>query len=176
VAGHLVPRGPCHWGWRGLRHPARHRRHRVAGTTDLTVTRWPELVFTHPGDPFQIVLQASLVLGTLLALPVILYHLWACWLAAIDHGQLQVFDSAASRIVATLDTSNGSSDLAISPNSRWLAMARDHAVLIWPLAREDMIAQACARLSRNLSDAEWKKYRPTKGTRRPTCKDLPLAP
>ena len=36
-----------------------------------------KLVFTHPGDPFQIVLQASLVLGTLLALPVILYQLWA---------------------------------------------------------------------------------------------------
>ena len=35
------------------------------------------LVFTHPGDPFQIVLQASVILGTLLALPVILYQLWA---------------------------------------------------------------------------------------------------
>jgi sec-independent protein translocase protein TatC len=35
------------------------------------------LVFTHPGDPFQLVLQASLGLGILLALPVILYQLWA---------------------------------------------------------------------------------------------------
>jgi sec-independent protein translocase protein TatC len=55
---------------------------------DINVIGWLErpilplldgrkLVFTHPGDPFQIVLQASLVLGTLLALPVILYQLWA---------------------------------------------------------------------------------------------------
>ena len=35
------------------------------------------LVFTHPGDPFQIVLQASLGLGVFLALPVIWYQLWA---------------------------------------------------------------------------------------------------
>jgi sec-independent protein translocase protein TatC len=36
-----------------------------------------KLVFTHPGDPFQIVLQAALVLGILMALPVIWYQLWA---------------------------------------------------------------------------------------------------
>ena len=36
-----------------------------------------KLVFTHPGDPFQIVLQASVSLGILLALPVILYQFWA---------------------------------------------------------------------------------------------------
>jgi sec-independent protein translocase protein TatC len=35
------------------------------------------LVFTHPGDPFQIILQASAGLGLLLALPVILYQLWS---------------------------------------------------------------------------------------------------
>ena len=36
-----------------------------------------KLVFTHPGDPFQIVLQASVSLGILLALPIILHQLWA---------------------------------------------------------------------------------------------------
>ncbi len=35
------------------------------------------LVYTHPGDPFQIILQASAALGLLLALPVVLYQLWA---------------------------------------------------------------------------------------------------
>jgi len=54
---------------------------------DINVIGWLErpilpllggrrLVFTHPGDPFQIVLQASLILGILLALPVILYQFW----------------------------------------------------------------------------------------------------
>ncbi len=36
-----------------------------------------KLVFTHPGDPFQIILQASIVLGIVLALPVILYQVWS---------------------------------------------------------------------------------------------------
>jgi sec-independent protein translocase protein TatC len=35
------------------------------------------LVYTHPGDPFQIILEAAAGLGLLLALPVVLYQLWA---------------------------------------------------------------------------------------------------
>ncbi len=36
-----------------------------------------KLVYTHPGDPFTIVLNAAIVLGVALALPVIVYQLWA---------------------------------------------------------------------------------------------------
>jgi sec-independent protein translocase protein TatC len=36
-----------------------------------------KLVYTHPGDPFTIVLDASVVLGIVMALPVVLYQLWA---------------------------------------------------------------------------------------------------
>lgn len=39
--------------------------------------RGRKLVFTHPGDVFGIVLNASLVLGLLLASPVIIYQVWA---------------------------------------------------------------------------------------------------
>jgi sec-independent protein translocase protein TatC len=39
--------------------------------------RGQNLVITHPTDPFSIVLKASFILGTLLALPVILYQVWA---------------------------------------------------------------------------------------------------
>lgn len=35
------------------------------------------LVYTHPTDPFSIVLKASFIVGTLLALPVVLYQVWA---------------------------------------------------------------------------------------------------
>ena len=35
------------------------------------------LVYTHPGDPFKIVLSISLVLGAILALPVIIYQIWS---------------------------------------------------------------------------------------------------
>lgn len=36
-----------------------------------------KLVYTHPGDPFQIILNASIPLGVVLALPVIVYQVWA---------------------------------------------------------------------------------------------------
>ena len=36
-----------------------------------------KLVYTHPGDPFSIVLNASIVIGVALALPVILHQLWS---------------------------------------------------------------------------------------------------
>jgi sec-independent protein translocase protein TatC len=36
-----------------------------------------KLVYTHPGDPFGIVMNASFVLGLLIASPVIAYQIWA---------------------------------------------------------------------------------------------------
>jgi sec-independent protein translocase protein TatC len=36
-----------------------------------------KLVYTHPGDPFSIVLNAAVVLGVIIALPIILYQIWA---------------------------------------------------------------------------------------------------
>ena len=36
-----------------------------------------KLVFTHPGDPFTIVLNISIAIGVALALPVILHQLWS---------------------------------------------------------------------------------------------------
>jgi sec-independent protein translocase protein TatC len=36
-----------------------------------------KLVYTHPGDPFTIVLNAAIVIGVAIALPVILHQLWS---------------------------------------------------------------------------------------------------
>ncbi|HEX5387344.1 MAG TPA: twin-arginine translocase subunit TatC [Gemmatimonadales bacterium] len=36
-----------------------------------------KLVYTHPGDPFQIILEAAVILGLVAALPVLLYQIWA---------------------------------------------------------------------------------------------------
>lgn len=36
-----------------------------------------KLVYTHPGDGFSILLQACIIVGVVLALPVILYQVWA---------------------------------------------------------------------------------------------------
>lgn len=36
-----------------------------------------KLVYTHPGDPFSITLSAAMIVGLIIALPVILYQAWA---------------------------------------------------------------------------------------------------
>ena len=43
----------------------------------LPYLRGHKLVYTHPGDPFSIVLNASIALGATIALPVIFYQLWS---------------------------------------------------------------------------------------------------
>lgn len=43
----------------------------------LPYLRGHKLVYTHPGDPFSIVLNASIALGGVMALPVIFYQIWA---------------------------------------------------------------------------------------------------
>src|SRR5687767_12905375 len=36
-----------------------------------------KLIYTHPGDPFGIVMKTAFILGLMLALPMILYQVWA---------------------------------------------------------------------------------------------------
>lgn len=43
----------------------------------LPLLQGRKLVFTHPGDPFGILLKSAFALGLVLALPVILYQVWA---------------------------------------------------------------------------------------------------
>ena len=49
-----------------------------------------KLVYTHPGDPFSIFMQAAGVLGVMLALPVIVYQLWAFLAPALYAKELRV--------------------------------------------------------------------------------------
>src|SRR5512133_2454435 len=52
----------------------------VIGVLERPITPYlhgAKLVYTHPGDPFQITLTAAVALGIVLALPVIVYQVWA---------------------------------------------------------------------------------------------------
>jgi sec-independent protein translocase protein TatC len=52
--------------------------------------RGRQLVFTHPGTSFSIVLNASLILGTLLATPVIGYQLWGFFAPALHSHEKRI--------------------------------------------------------------------------------------
>ncbi|HNT76387.1 MAG TPA: hypothetical protein PKH77_15335 [Anaerolineae bacterium] len=64
--------------------------------------------------------------------------------------------------------------VAFSPDGHWLASGgMNGTARIWNWRSEDIIAEACARLPRNLTRQEWKKYLPGRFYR-PTCPDLPI--
>ncbi|MBA3890027.1 MAG: twin-arginine translocase subunit TatC, partial [Gemmatimonadaceae bacterium] len=50
---------------------------RVMATPVLPYLNGQNLVYTHPTDPFSIALKAAMIIGTLIALPFILYQIWA---------------------------------------------------------------------------------------------------
>jgi sec-independent protein translocase protein TatC len=49
-----------------------------------------KLVYTHPGDPFSITLSAALVVGLLIASPVLIYQLWAFLSPALHRHEKKV--------------------------------------------------------------------------------------
>src|SRR4030081_1730035 len=49
-----------------------------------------KLVYTHPGDGFSIVLQTSIIVGIVLALPVIIYQVWLFLSPALHRNEKRV--------------------------------------------------------------------------------------
>jgi WD40 repeat protein len=90
--------------------------------------------------------------------------------AAVSSG-LRLFDLESGRQVLSIPTADA--PLAFDEESRYLAtMGEDHTVRVWPLRREDLTEQACERLPRNLSLAEWREYIGVESYRK-TCPTRP---
>jgi WD40 repeat protein len=64
-------------------------------------------------------------------------------------------------------------DLAFSPDGQYLvARGRDNTAKLWRLWPDDLIKEACTRLSRNLTPHEWRTYLGDAPYQR-TCNNLP---
>ena len=102
------------------------------------------------------------------------------WIAAgsgdftIDAGSVQVWEAATGRDICRMEHEDQVNDVVFSPDGRWIASgSRDGTARVWPLRMEDLIAEACARLSTNLTREEWKQYIPGEPYRK-TCPNLPV--
>ena len=86
----------------------------------------------------------------------------------------RIWDASKGTEAARFATAGAVNAVAFSPDGRILAVgteAGDAAVYYWKPT--DLVAQACARLTRNLSKPEWQQFL-GEVDYRATCNDLPL--
>jgi WD40 repeat protein len=95
--------------------------------------------------------------------------------ATITHGRLTVWDATTGARLAQLPDAGYLHSAAFSPDGRYLLAGYDeHAAALWLWRSRDLRDQACARLTNNLSHAEWKRWFP-KQRYRQVCPNLPIA-
>ena len=97
------------------------------------------------------------------------------WLAtATESGAARIWDGSSGKEVARVGHDSMVNAVTFSPNGRWLATgSSDYTARVWNWRPADVVDEACARLSRNLTHEEWKRYLPGSLYRR-TCSNLPV--
>jgi len=99
------------------------------------------------------------------------------WLAIDGGSAVQIWNLATGQEVARKTNASGYMaivSLAFSPDGRWVAYSDwSEQVRVWLWQPDDLINQACSRLSRNLSQAEWETYFPPGMPYHQTCPNLP---
>ncbi|HNT53627.1 MAG TPA: WD40 repeat domain-containing protein [Anaerolineaceae bacterium] len=102
------------------------------------------------------------------------------WLVTFNReGLLQIWDMLTGQEVTRRELPYGemefySSSLAFSSTGEWVAYRYDDSLHIWVWHPDELQNQACARLSRNLSQAEWETYFPAGQPYHQTCPNLPM--
>ena len=96
-------------------------------------------------------------------------------LATLTHGRLTVWDEATGARLAELPDTGYLRAAAFSPNGRYILAGYDeHVAALWLWRSADLRKEACARLTQNLSRAEWTHWF-SKQPYRPICPNLPPA-
>jgi len=84
-------------------------------------------------------------------------------------GNGRVWEVATGRAVAQMPDYTNSA--MFSPSGRYIVTSNDKEVMVWPWQAADMVAVACQRLSRNLTETEWQQYLGDEPYRK-TCPNL----
>lgn len=75
------------------------------------------------------------------------------------HGSARVFDTATGAELARLDHDGPVAAVAFSPDGALIATgSMDGSARVWCTGPDQLIEQAASRLTRNLTEKEWKRY------------------
>jgi WD40 repeat protein len=92
------------------------------------------------------------------------------WFAEGREGVNLIFNEGkTSRYVATLTRASAMNTLTFTPDSRWLVIAGDDRVAVWPLKPCDMIKAAYARLRRRVLNDDERRVYISEENSQPTC-------
>ncbi|MGB7085539.1 MAG: hypothetical protein WBD47_08295, partial [Phormidesmis sp.] len=93
---------------------------------------------------------------------------------ASGDGTARVWDSQSGQEIAKLNHDSSVNAVSFSPDGRTVATASaDGTAQIRYVFTQDVLTQACARLTRNLTLREWQRYLGDSEPYRKTCPNLP---
>lgn len=91
-----------------------------------------------------------------------------------DH-TLRVWEAKTGRELGRMFHNDGVRSVTFSPDGCFIASgSQDGTIRVWLWRPEDLIAEACRRLPRNLTREEWARYVGPGVPYRPTCPNLPV--
>lgn len=96
------------------------------------------------------------------------------YLATAFGDEAQIWEASTGNEIARRQHQRGSLwDIAFSPNGEYLATAStDTTVGLWLWRPKELVAEACNRLNRNLTDDEWRLHVGAQSNYRATCANL----
>jgi len=92
-------------------------------------------------------------------------------------GTARVWDAQTGTEVARMTHEGGVESVAFSPDGYWVASGSEDRILyVWPYEPQYLIDNACSRVTRNLTRAEWKQYIGDALPYQAVCPNQPFGP